>query len=457
MLSYLFYAIYFLFCLSSIYLVFRYKILLLYPLIFTSHFNVTTFFKIGVSFSFFEINLIIVSITILIYHILNQTNLYKGIKFIKQDYIWLYFIIFSLISIFIACVRVLLNNLYPNPDIGTTFFFRSLMSLNKLFFYLPCFYIIRVHLLYFFSIEKIRKVVLLSIGLSGILPVLATVLQISQIGFSLLHNNPSFAETYRIDHYIGSRPVGLTNEASFFVYQLFFSFLALYYSWKEKLIVTSQYYLLATLYIIGVLLSVSRTGLLIFALFYLIIFLRQFKTTLTFKSILKFLTFTPLIFLFIVIIARINISNINIGERFLSSFQQSSDLSTLERYGSSEALFNLFLDKSLFFGVGVYNFQYYILNYIPTYMDNFYYPKGSTPSSFNFILQILVEFGLIISFIFFYLVRYNIFNKYNDRFFKDWFLFLFIFSLSFQTLNFAIPFIIFFYPSNKNEKNSLLN
>ncbi|WP_187666198.1 O-antigen ligase [Pedobacter sp. N36a] len=281
---------------------------------------------------------------------------------------------------------------------------------------------------------------------SGVLPVIAVLIQSLGLGFLLIHNNPSFSETFRLENYINARPVGLTNEASFFVYQLFFSTLALYYAWKRKIVSSKLYYILIALYIYGVIVSISRTGLLIFALFFLIVWLRESKI-LTVKGFLKVLAYLPFILIGLLFLGSFNIGGFNLTERLLSSFNQGADLSTLERYGSAEALFKLILDKGLILGVGIYNFQYYIKDYLPDYMDIFYYPKGVAPASFNFIFQLFVEFGVILAVFFFYKSRRYIFNVQNDRFYKDWFLFLFIFSFSFQTLNFAIPFLIFFYPS----------
>ncbi|WP_341782608.1 hypothetical protein, partial [Ectopseudomonas mendocina] len=89
-----------------------------------------------------------------------------------------------------------------------------------------------------------------AMALSGVLPVVAIFIQFSHIGFIIIHNNPSFAETFRIENYVAARPVGLTNEASFFVYQLLFSAIALYYAWKEKIINNTWFFLLTISYIL---------------------------------------------------------------------------------------------------------------------------------------------------------------------------------------------------------------
>ena len=357
---------------------------------------------------------------------------------------------------FIAFIRVYIGNLVPNTDIAPVFYLRSIMSLNKFLVYFPCFYVIRAFICKFSTLKESMTFFLKGMSLSGIIPVLAVLIQFFQLGFLLIHNNPSFSETFRVENYTGTRPVGLTNEASFFVYQLFFSHLALYHSWKKDIFTKKIFYTISFLYIIGVILSLSRTGMLIFALFHVAIYFREINFN-SLKGLIKILKFIPIFLAPIFIISSLNVSGLNMGDRIISSFNQEADYSTIERYGSAEALLNLFIDKGQFFGIGIYNFQYYILDYLPTYMDVFYYPKGTAPSSFNFIFQLLVEFGFIVSLFFFFLARKNIFKSYNDRFFKDWFLFLLIFSFTFQTLNFSIPFLVFFFPSNFNEKNYLHN
>jgi hypothetical protein len=105
--------------------------------------------------------------------------------------------------------------------------------------------------------------------------------------------------------------------------------------------------------------------------------------------------------------------------------------------------------ESMFNGVGIYNYGYYIRDYFPEYMNINY--DGTGIPSFNFILQLLVEFG-IFHFIIFFIILLSIIRKIKDSFAVIWFLFLFLFALSFQILNFAIPFLICLYPYfNKNE------
>jgi len=430
---------------------------ILYPLLFSAQFNVTQFLKIGITISFFELTLItsLIGLILSSYKNGNITEIISSIKIKKHDKIWFYFLILSFLSIIISCLRVFLENLNPDPKMSPVFFLRSLMSLNKFFFYLPIFYLIINFLSAYYENEIINKTYLKSMAFAGILPALSVIIQYSGIGFILLHNNSSYSESFRMEDYLGARPVGLTNEASFFVYQLFFCTLALYYSNLRCLIKNKHYYFLLFLFILAVILSLSRTGLLVYSLFFMLVWFRKTKL-LSFKSFVRAIIILPLIIGFIAILARLNVGNLNIGSHFLSAFNYSSDLSTLERYGSSEALFNLFKSKGLLFGVGIYNYQYYIKDFLPAYMSIFHYEPGIAPASFNFIIQLFAELGFIMTVFFFVKSYFTIYKPYIDSFIKDWFLFLIIFSFSFQILNFAVPFLIILYlPAN--EKYSIYN
>lgn len=448
MLSIFFYAFYFLLCFSSLYFLNRFRIALLFPLLFTAQFNVTSFLKVGVTISFFELNLIIVTIGVLFIQNIKRQSWLSFLYFRKQDGPWLIFLIFCLTSIPISILRVSTGNLHPDPYYQPAYYVRGLMSLNKFFFYLPCFYIIRSYLAQYYSDEQLKRSFLVAMAWSGLLPAVAVFVQFFALGSVFIHNNPSFAETFRMQLYAGARPVGLTNEASFFVYQLFFSAMALYYGWRAKFFNNRSFYLLTGFYIAAVIVSISRTGLLVFALFYFLVWIREFNIF-SFAGFKRFLKYLPFIIIAIFAASLLNIGGFNLGQRILSAFQSEADISTIERYGVTKALFQLFLDKCIVLGTGIYNHQYYIKNYLPPEMSVLYYPKGVAPASFNFIFQLIVEFGLVVFLVFFYLIRRGIYMVQNDRFFKDWFLFLFIYSLSFQTLNFAVPFLIFFYPAKK--------
>lgn len=449
MLSLIFYIFYISLFFVTFYFCIKCPIKLIYPLIFSSQFNVTSFFKFGMTFSFFEINLFISIFTILFFYSKEIVIKYK-IKFTESDKIFSLFLLISIISIFIGIIRVLLNNLSPDKYIVTPFYLRSFMSLNKIFIYLPFLIFLRTKLLNLYSNNILQNTFLKALAISGILPALAAILQFSNIGFYLIHNNPSFSESFRIEDYHGVRIVGLTNEASFFVYQLFFPTLAIYYCWIKKLLNKKYLKIILSIYILTVVISISRTGLLIYFIFLLLILFREYR--MNFNLIIKSLF---IIIPLTILLSNINIIGFNLLERLISTFQYSSDSSTLERYGSMQALLNLLLSKSIIIGVGIYNYQYYIKQYLPDYMNVFNYGNGDTPTSFNFLLQILVEFGLLFSLIFFLISIKLLKKNKNINFQKDWFIFLLIFSLSFQTLNFSIPFLILLYPNGNINENTL--
>jgi hypothetical protein len=85
-------------------------------------------------------------------------------------------------------------------------------------------------------------------------------------------------------------------------------------------------------------------------------------------------------------------------------------------------------------------------------MDLSSYGAGDSPPSFNFIFQLFAEFGVPLALLFFFGTMFLLKKTFRETLIKDWFLFLFLFSLSFQTLNFVIPFLIILYPlKSKNE------
>lgn len=446
MLGIIFYILFTSLFFMTFYFAIKKPINIIYTLLVASQFNVTSFFKFGLTFSFFEVNLII-CLFIFGYFSLEKST---KISLIYTDRIFLYFLLFSFISIAVALLRVGTGDLNPDNKFPVHFLSRSFMSLNKLFIFLPCLILIREFLRKRYSMDDMQVVFIKALVISGILPMVATIIQFSGIGFYLIHNNPSFAEVYRLENYTGQRIVGLSNEASFFVYQLFFPTLGIYLAFQKKIFSSRKLWLLTILFLIAVIVSISRTGLLMFLLFGLLITFRRFKKNI-FQFILKFTIWGPILFVILIGLSTLNIGGFNLAERFLSTFQVDADGSTLDRYGSTEALFNLIRDKCLLFGTGIYNYQYYIKSYLPYYMDSSQYGAGEAPSSFNFILQLIAEFGLPLALIFFSIVIFQL-SKCKDILVKDWFLFLFLFSLSFQTLNFAVPFLILLYPlANSNE------
>ena len=88
--------------------------------------------------------------------------------------------------------------------------------------------------------------------------------------------------------------------------------------------------------------------------------------------------------------------------------------------------------------------------YLPDYMKDLVYERGFPLPSFNFIVQLWAEFGLPIFLLFMYMVVKYI-RKCKNSFINEWFLSLFLFALSFQILNFSIPFVILLYPQLKKK------
>lgn len=444
MISILFYIVYGLlaFGCSWCILIPGYTRIALLALIFTTQFNVTVFLKVGITISFFEVSLFITTFLALC----KMLYMRQSIRFQRIDGIALCFLIIAFMSIIIAQFRILSGNLVPHSLQGIHPFFRSLMSLNRIFVYLPCLIILRN----FWSREKdfpFRYYFMLYLAYSGLLPTCVSILQFLEIPVWMIFNNPSFSETFHIEAPI--RACGLTNEASFYVFQLFFSFIALFYAYVFRYISKNRLIVLGVFYLFGVLISVSRTGLLIFLIF----ILYQYAKDMNWKKMIGI----PVVLLLLSgVLINLNFMGFNMFDRLLSSFNKVADLSTIERFGSTEALIGLFADKSLLFGVGIYNYAYYLMKYIPEYMYGFVRDQVNyVPPSFNFIIQLLAEFGLILGMIYF-IITIRLLIK-TDSFIRNWFLFLFLFALSFQVLNFAIPFMIFLYPFNANyvqdEKN----
>lgn len=454
MLSVLFYLLYFLLILSTVYFFLKKSIGILYPLIITAQFNVTSLLKVGITVSFFELNLFLLLFIVLLFQRQFSIAWLSKIRLFLPDFIWIFFLVFSLISIILGLVRVAFGDLIPDPFMSPSPFIRGLMSLNKFFVFLPIFFVIRQYLLDNFNVEKINKHFLLAMIIGGILPSLAVIIQFLGVGFTLIHNNPSFSETFRIETYQGARPAGLTNEASFFAFQLFFSNLALFYAFRKRIINFKIFITTALLFLIGIILSISRLGQLFFVIFYMVEFGRYINVFSS-KGVLKLLFVMPILLVAVYFLSTISIGGFNIGERFMSTFEVEADLSTIERYGTTQALFSLLMKKSLLVGIGMYNFQYYIKDYLPDYMDVMYYPKGVSPASFNFVLQMIVEQGVLL-FLAFMALNVLILKRTKNSFIRNWYIYLFLFSISFQTLNFSIPFLIMFFVF-KNEENSLFN
>lgn len=415
-------------------------------LLFSAQFNVTCLLKLGVTFSFFEVALLLSAL--FSFMLMIRRHGFK-VTFFKTDSIYAYFLIFSFLSIGIAFIRLLCGNLPVVSEYGLFPLIRSLMSLNKPIFYLLIF-IVRQDFIETFSLEECRRFFINYLAFSGVIPAIVVFLQFLSVGFVVIHNNPSYAENaVRIVVYNGVRVVGLANEAANFCYGLFFSYIGLLHAYCSRLIGKKNFSIILSVYIIAVVLTISRTGLAMFMVYTLYKYISYNR-----PSIATILKMAVLCAILLGGLSMVNLHGFNLYQRLLSTGDVQADLSTIERYGLTHALFNLALDKGLVIGVGIYNYFYYLKDYLPDYvMMNITYEYGYQLPSFNFVLQLWAEYGLFFAILFFALVIRGV-RKCNDPLIKEWFLFLLFFAFSFQVLNFSVPFLIFLYPPLSNKKNS---
>lgn len=417
---------------------YKLKKYVLLVLLFSAQFNVTCLLKLGVTFSFFEVALVLSAL--FSFMLLLRRHSFK-ILFFNADSIYAYFLIFSIVSICIAFIRLLCGNLPVTSEYGLFPLIRSLMSLNKPIFYLLIF-IVRQDFIETFSLNDYRGLFIKYLAFSGIIPAVVVLLQFLSIGFVVIHNNPSYAENaVRIVVYNGVRVVGLANEAANFCYGLFFSYIGLFHAYCSQLIGKKNFLAILSLYIIAVVLTISRTGLAMFVIYTLYKYIWYNR-----PSIATILKLSVLCAVLLGSLSLVNLHGFNLYQRLLSTGDVHADLSTIERYGLTHALFNLAMDKGLVVGVGIYNYFYYLKDYLPDYVTmNISYEYGYQLPSFNFVLQLWAEYGLFFALLFFVLVIRMV-RKCKDPLIKEWFLFLLFFAFSFQILNFSVPFLIFLYP-----------
>lgn len=423
---------------------------LLMALLFSAQFNVTCIIKAGVTFTFFELSLLSIFICILTEKIANHKSLNWKASLI--DKVFLLFLGFSFISICIAFIRLLIGNLpsteeYPFPPL-----FRSIMSLNK-----PLFYLLLIPVGNYLNQKKAFGVnndnFFKYLVYSGIIPSLAVVIQWLAIGSFIIHNNPSFSENeVRITYYFGERAVGLSNEAASHCFVLFFCLIGLVHSLINRVITKKSFFLLYSLFFISVIMTISRTGMIFFIAYSVYAF---FKYTQINKT-KKVLIISFMLLALFSCLSTLTFNGFNLYDRLLSTADVNADLSTIERYGLADAMLELFIDRGLFLGVGIYNYFYYLKDYIPDYMYMISYEYGFPLPSFNFILQLMAEYGLPL-FIIFFLLIFKYIRRANDPFVTEWFVALFCFALSFQIFNFSLPFLIMLYYPIHNYTNDTKN
>ena len=191
-------------------------------------------------------------------------------------------------------------------------------------------------------------------------------------------------------------------------------------------------------------LSISRTGLVFFIGYSIYAYWRYSRQ----RTLSKIILSLGAGIVVVAALSQLKIGGFNLFERLMSTMEVEADLSTIERYGLAEALIGLAVDKGLFFGIGIYNYFYYLKDYIPDYVT-ISYPYGMPLPSFNFIVQLIAEWGLP-CFIVFLILSVRQIRSCQDRIVNEWFISLSLFAMSFQILNFSLPFIIMLYPLKKN-------
>lgn len=393
-------------------------------LFYLATFDVTTILKIGLTINFFEIAIII----LLLRALLTNPNI---TKLDQKEKNVIYFLMLGIIVFVIAQFRIFFEDLettYQFDDL----LFRTVKSNSKLIFYsFSLYFISRV-----FPVSQ--KNFIIGVALGGIPMAIASLIQALGLGMILIHNNPSFGEILRIESYDGGRPVGLSNESSFYVFQLTFSFSMLLLAFFKKYLSNKKVLLISILYGISFLVSISRTGWVLLPLILGIIYFYERKTN---KKSYNHLGVIIFIIFGIILISNLDIQGFNVLNRFTSTFDSAADDSTIERFGSARVLFELFLDKSLFVGVGLYNYMFYVSQYYDSYMSFIY--AGSFMPSFSLVLQFLAEFGTL--FFGILLLRLFIYYKTALSIEKYWFVIVLLFAVSFQVTNFACTYFIFLY------------
>jgi hypothetical protein len=158
--------------------------------------------------------------------------------------------------------------------------------------------------------------------------------------------------------------------------------------------------------------------------------------------------------------------------RALSLGNTQSDLSNIERYGIFVSFLNMLQDPKALFGFGFFNYMYYIHDYLPDFLSKVItYEAVIDIPTFNFLVQLIVENGIILSMIFtlvflFYkkkVVFDNTLSKIEVKqrliFHQTILLIIVVFSFSFSILTFSMTFIPILYSLllNKADKKVVTN
>ena len=397
-------------------------------LYFLATFDVTCFIKFGMTISYFESALLL----LLIRSVFLKVRL---IALDRKECLAIYFLALCVLSVIISQLRFIFNDLQSDAS-SIEMVARSIQSNGKLIFYVFILSILsRVYRIS--SIDFIKGV-----AIGAIPAAIAVILQYAGVGLILIHNNPSFGMGFNIQTYTGQRPAGLTNEASFYAYQVAFSIIMLLVCILRKYISTVIWmYIIMCLYFTSLIASIARSGWVIIPALCMIISWLEIKRSSRDVNIRKTLVFICVLILAISLLTKLEFQGFNVASRFLSSFNTEADASTIERYASLVALLGLALDKSLLFGVGIYNYAFYIKPYIAPEVWKSFYADNTVMPSFSFVIQLFAEFGGIL----FLLLFLGVYRYYRTSVGaeKYWFLVALLFAMTFQVTNFACTYFIF--------------
>lgn len=413
----------------------RSKLLIISTLFFLSTFDATTLFKFGLTINFYEILVFIL--------FLKSINLkYLSYPISKIELNILVYSILALIVMLAVQLRIFFGDLIYNGD-SNDLIIRTFKTHSKLiYFFVACFFISR-------KFKFTDNQYILGVVYGGLPASIFAIIQSVDlpIGMYMIHNNPSYGEDFRFEYYLGGRPVGLSNEASFYVYQLSFSLGMLLLGYYKEIINRKNFFIICAIYTISILMSNSRTVFYLIPLIILVIG-NKLNAKISMRNLFSIL------FLFIVcyfVSLNLSVQYFNIIERIqtILNFEDMDD-SMFIRYHSILYLYRLFLDKCTIMGIGLYNYIYFISDYFDLYFQNKI--GHSQVPSFSLLLQFLAELGSLPFFILF--IRLYYYQRKCTIIEYIWFIVALCYSLTFQVTNLSVTYFILLYLSKCPGSNS---
>ena len=396
-------------------------------------FQITTFFEIGFRFSYIEISSLCIATITLIKIISSQK--FK-IQINPYGLILIAFIFFSISSAIFA--EFLRYFGFLEPISTGPFFIDSLTGVGKLFFFLVTLTLVAENIP-----RKSNNLIWIGLALSNIIPTL--VLYYQQYNWfsplSLYFNGFSGYEHGWII-FDGYRPMSLTQELTFYSYYTLFSIIASFHIISEKVLPIKISYIILSINCAGVLLASSRSAMLIMAV--MIIFF-TFKKSYNFQEYAAKKIFFILVFLYALygVYETQGLTNAysNPIDRLsslatLTSGNFDVDGSVFARMTNLTTLLNYAFENTVFTGVGIFNYNYY-LNL----------PEGGG-NSHSFIVQLMVEFGIIPLFVFGLYTLHISINRFPSKYQKVLLLNVIFYSLSGIPLAAPLTYVLLLFKRN---------